>query len=143
MSAAQALAVGSRWSIPAHEIGVEFTRSGGPGGQNVNKVETAVRLRFAPAQSTAFSELERERLLAKLGPKLTSAGEILIKSSEHSSREQNLQAARARLAALLLAGLRREKTRRPTRPTRGSQQRRLASKRAHQEKKQRRRGDNE
>ncbi|MFM7280840.1 MAG: aminoacyl-tRNA hydrolase, partial [Planctomycetia bacterium] len=64
---------------------------------------------------------------------------LLIKSSEHRSREQNLESARARLATLLAGALRREKTRRPTKPTRGSQMRRLTAKRAQGEKKQRRR----
>ncbi len=128
-----------RWVIPAHELEIEYTRSGGPGGQNVNQVETAVRLRFAPARSGAFRPEEQQRLLDKLASRLTQEGEILIKSSEHRSREQNLESARARLAALLAGALRREKTRRPTKPTRGSKVRRLTAKRAQGEKKQRRR----
>lgn len=143
MSPGDPLRIPPRWIIPAHELEYEFTRSGGPGGQNVNKLETAVRLRFRPSASQAFGPLDQARLLEKLATKLTTAGELLIKSSEHRTREQNIEAARARLAALLQAALRREKKRTPTKPTRGSQRRRLSAKRAHGEKKQRRRGDYE
>lgn len=143
MSPGDPLRIPPRWTIPAHELEFEYTRSGGPGGQNVNKLETAVRLRFQPASSTAFSPEEKERLLARLGSRLTQAGELLIKSSEHRNREQNIEAARARLAATLRTALHREKKRTPTKPTRGSQQRRLSAKRAQGEKKQRRRGDYE
>jgi|694.fasta_scaffold02342_26 ribosome-associated protein len=143
MSAGDPLRIPPRWTIPAHELEVEFTRSGGPGGQNVNKVESAVRLRFQPGRSQAFSAEERARLLDQLGRQLTLAGEVLIKSSEHRTRERNLEAARARLATLLRTALKREKPRRATKPTRGSQLRRLSAKRAVGEKKQRRRGEHE
>ena len=115
--------------IPAAELHVEAVRSGGPGGQNVNKVASKVVLRFAPLASRAFDEGQRARLAERLASKLTGAGELVVHASSQRERLRNLEDARARLGSLLLAALARPRRRVATRPTRGSQRRRLEGKR--------------
>lgn len=115
--------------IPAGELRFEAVRSGGPGGQNVNKVASKVVLRFAPLSSRAFDASQRARLAERLAGRLTSTGEIVIHAASQRERLRNLVEARERLAGLLLAALARPRRRVATKPTGGARRRRLEGKR--------------
>ncbi|MDP6539689.1 MAG: alternative ribosome rescue aminoacyl-tRNA hydrolase ArfB [Planctomycetota bacterium] len=133
------LRVTSRLVIPPGELAVSFSRSGGPGGQNVNKVETRVTLRFDVARSAALSEPQRERALERLAPRLTGEGELILTSSRTRRRARNLADARERLAALLREATAVRKPRKSTRPTQGSVRRRLEEKKRRSQTKRERR----
>lgn len=114
--------------IPEAELSWRFSRSGGPGGQSVNTTDSKVELRFDVAGSPSLPGRLRERALSRLDGRLVD-GVLAVVASEYRSQHRNRQAARARLGELLTDALRPPaEQRRPTRPTRGSRERRLAGK---------------
>ncbi|MCC7011285.1 MAG: aminoacyl-tRNA hydrolase [Planctomycetes bacterium] len=121
--------------LPESEIHTSALRAGGPGGQNVNKVSSGVMLRFGLRSSTALSPAQRARACERLASRLTKDGELVLRAVEHREHGRNLEAARERLARLLAEALRVLPPRRATKPTRGSQRRRLADKRHAAERK--------
>jgi ribosome-associated protein len=114
--------------IPDADLEVAFVRSSGPGGQNVNKVASAVQLRFALARNTTLHEDVKARLRLLAGQRVTDAGELLIIARETRSQEQNRRIAEERLLDLVRRALVVPKKRHATRPTRASRERRLDSK---------------
>ena len=121
------------------EIRLVFVRSSGPGGQNVNKVASAVQLRFHAASSPSLPEDVRTRLIQRAGRQMTAEGEIIITARRFRSQERNRQDAVSRLVELIRLAARRPAPRRRTRPTAASRKRLLAAKRRHSEKKKLRR----
>ena len=113
--------------VEDREMEEQFVRASGPGGQNVNKVTTAVELRFDIGRSSLPADM-KERLIALGGKRVTAGGVLLIDSREHRTQSQNREAARARLLALLQQAARRPKPRRPTKPRAGAREKRLAGK---------------
>ena len=115
-------------SVPEDELEFRFFRAGGPGGQNVNKVETAVQLRFDAAGSPSLTDPVRARLIKLAGARATKDGVIVITAQRFRTQERNRADAIARLAELIEKARFVPKARRPTRPTRASKERRLAGK---------------
>lgn len=113
--------------IPTDEVELTAVRSQGPGGQNVNKVSSAIQLRFDVGASSLPPEL-KERVLALRDHRLTKGGVVVIKSQEHRSQDMNRMAALLRLHDLLELAALVQKPRKPTRPTRSSQVKRVKSK---------------
>lgn len=116
-------------TIPDDELFFEFSRSSGPGGQNVNKVSTRVTLLFDVAQSPSLTEEQRSRIMKRLHTRITKAGVLRVTSQKHRSQSANREAARDRFAELLREALRRTRPRRKTKVPKAVREKRLTDKR--------------
>ncbi len=114
--------------IPLTEIDMRAIRSQGAGGQNVNKLSTAIHLRFDIRNSAALPQRLKDKLLSSADQRISSEGVIIIKSQEHRSQDRNRQAAMQRLSDLLADAMQEPKKRVPTRPSRKAKQKRLDDK---------------
>jgi ribosome-associated protein len=126
--------------IPADAMTMQASRSGGPGGQNVNKVASKVELRTDLARVPGLDAAASARLRALAAGKLDAEGRLLVVSQRSRDQHANLEDAREKVRALVLAALVEPRRRRRTRPTRGSVERRLAEKKRHGSQKATRRG---
>ena len=133
------LRVSSGLTIPESELSWRFSRSSGPGGQGVNTADSRAELVWDAARSAVLSPVQRERLLERLSGRLVD-GVLTIAASEHRAQLRNRDAARARLAAVVVEAIRAPSpSRRPTTPSRGAKERRLTAKKRRTDVKQLRR----
>ncbi len=123
------LRVGPELVIPAEELLFSTARSGGPGGQNVNKVESKVVLRYDVRRSKILTEEQRQLLLERLAGRLTREGELVLHSSQHREQRRNAEAARERMLGILQEALAPRVPRKETRPKRSAKEQRLKTKR--------------
>lgn len=121
--------------IPESELEFRFILASGPGGQNVNKVATAVQLRFDAERTRSLSDEVKQRLLDLAGSRATKDGVLVINAKRYRTQERNRQDARERLLALLRRAVHKPKPRRKTRPSRAAREKRLQAKRVQSDKK--------
>ncbi|NIL96322.1 MAG: aminoacyl-tRNA hydrolase [Planctomycetales bacterium] len=133
------LVVSNTIKIPLREFHFTFARSGGPGGQNVNKVNTKATLRWSVVTSPSISESLRTRFLEKYGRRVNQEGDLLVTSQRFRDQGRNVADCLEKLRVMLAAVAAPGKLRKKTRPTQAARQRRLQEKQAQSEKKQRRR----
>lgn len=126
-------------AIDENDIQLDFIRASGPGGQNVNKVSSAVQLRFNVAGCAALSDAMRERLKKLAGRRITADGILIIKAQRYRSQELNRQDAIDRLVEMIQKAIEAPKNRRHTKPSKASKQRRITAKRRRSELKRQRR----
>lgn len=134
------LIINERIKIPLDEFRFEFSRSGGPGGQNVNKVHSRAVLRWKPGESPSLPSPVRDRLLQALGSRLTSGGELLVGSQRTRDQGRNIDDCLEKVRELVLAAANPPGPRRSSRPTLASKQRRLDAKSRRSDTKKQRRG---
>ncbi len=127
------LVITPRLTIPAGELTFSFSRAGGPGGQNVNKVSSKVDLRWNLTTSSVLSDIQRALLLSKLGHRLTNDGVLIVTSTLTRDQIKNRADAASKLALIVKAALDRPKPRKPTKPSKGAKRRRVEDKRRHAE----------
>ncbi len=139
MPGEQFLTINPALRIPLSELRFQMSRSSGPGGQNVNKVNTRVQMWWEVAASTVLPEDVRERFLAQNATRITREGCLQLECQEFRTQLANRKACLDELAELVRKALVRPKTRRPTRPTRGSRERRIQAKRERSQQKSSRR----
>lgn len=137
------IVVNDEITIPEWEVWYTASRSGGPGGQHVNKTSSRITLHWIPASSSVFSSEQKARIAARLRGRINKDGELQVDVDEHRSQLRNRELAQERLAVLLAEALVTQKRRKPTRPTRGSVERRLQAKRIQSERKSNRRSDHD
>jgi len=125
-------------ALPDEEVAFVTSRSGGPGGQNVNKLETRVTLRFDLATSPSLSEEQKARLYERLATRITKGGVLHVTAQKHRTQAANRDEAVLRFAALVRGALREETPRKPTRVPRAAKRRRLEAKRRRSQRKQER-----
>lgn len=133
------IVVNSRIAIPRSELRLSFARSSGPGGQNVNKVNSKVVLHWPVATSPSLPDDVRERFLARYATRITTQGELVLSSQESRDQSANIDDCFDKLRAMVQSVATAPKKRRPTKPTKGSQQRRLQAKKGRSMTKQHRR----
>jgi ribosome-associated protein len=138
--AIEKLIVSDRLSVPLSEIEFNFARSSGPGGQNVNKVNSKAHLRWFPHANTSLPEDVRKRFLARYATQLTVEGAVVISSQQHRDQPRNVDDCLQKLSAMIYAVNAPPRRRKKTRPGRGAVERRLERKRVTSQKKQSRRG---
>jgi ribosome-associated protein len=126
-------------ALLGNEIEFQTSRSSGPGGQNVNKVNSKVTLRFNVRNSAVLTDEEKTILLNKLGTKLTTDGELIISSQDKRSQLENKESAVAKTDRLFQKAFEKKKKRKATKPSKSAVQKRLKSKKEHAEKKSNRR----
>jgi ribosome-associated protein len=124
--------------IPDEELQFSYVRSSGPGGQNVNKVASKAVLRWNAAASLSLPHEIRGRFLSRFSSRLTTAGELIVTSQRYRDQHRNAEDCLEKLKEMLLSAARRPTVRRPSKPTRASQKRRLEAKRIQSRKKHRR-----
>ena len=137
--AAEELHIQNGVIIPGHELELQASLSGGPGGQHVNKTHSRITLRWHLDSSQALSERQRNYLRTRIANRITNAGCVVVHCDAHRQQMRNIQGARKLLQELIYTGLQRPKKRRPTRPTRSSQRKRVDTKKKRGDLKKNRR----